>query len=126
MKVAVDVFGSLMLVGFFAAMIMCIRLGIPGIKESDNMTDKVLYGVLAAVGVIGIVVGILIYAAGQMFILSFEESIDEQVKNLCDQGKSQREIAQILDIDKWQVYKIMKKHGWRKNQQISNESPTND
>lgn len=74
----------------------------------------------------GIVVGILIYAAGQMFILSFEESIDEQVKNLCDQGKSQREIAQILDIDKWQVYKIMKKHGWHKNQQISNESPTND
>ena len=56
MKVVVDVFGSLMLVGFFAAMIMCIRLGIPGIKESDNMTDKVLYGVLAAVGVIGIVV----------------------------------------------------------------------
>ena len=56
MKVVVDVFGSLMLVGFFAAMIKCIRLGISGIKESDNMTDKVLYGVLAAVGVIGIVV----------------------------------------------------------------------
>lgn len=75
---------------------------------------------------LGIVVGILIYAAGQMFILSFEVSIDDRVKNLCDQGKSQREIAEILGIDKYDVYKIMKKNGWHKNQQISNEEPTND
>lgn len=75
---------------------------------------------------LGIVVGILIYAAGQMFILSFDVSLDEQVKNLCDQGKSQREIAEILGIDKYDVYKIMKKNGWHKNQQISNEEPTNN
>lgn len=72
------------------------------------------------------VVGILLYAAGAMFIASFDESIDEQVKNLCDQGFSQREIAETLGIEKLDVWRIMKKHGWRKNQGISNESPTND